>query len=292
MFISGFTFVRNAIKYDYPIVESILSIEPLCDEIVVAVGDSEDGTLELIRSIDSEKIRIIETIWDDSLREGGQVLAIETDKALKAVSAKADWAVYIQGDEVLNQEGLEAIRLKMKRYKDNSSVDGLLFDYRHFYGSYDYIGVSAHWYRKEIRVIKPQHNIYSYKDAQGFRKGENEKLNVVPVDAHIHHYGWVKDPRAQQRKQESFHKMWHSDDWMDKNVAKTEAFDYSEVDALKKFEGEHPQVMQERIKKVNWQFDHDLSKNNLKLKDKLKFLCLKWFGFLPGEYQNYKVVNH
>lgn len=291
MFTSGFTFVRNAIKYDYPIVEAILSIEPLCDEIVVAVGGSEDGTLELIQGIKSDKIRIVETVWDDALREGGQVLAIETDKALKAISPEADWAIYIQGDEVMNEAGHKAVKEAMQEHQHSKNVDGLLFDYRHFYGSYDYIGVSAHWYRKEIRVIKPNHLVYSYKDAQGFRKGNNEKLNVVSLDAHIHHYGWVKDPRAQQRKQESFHKMWHSDEWMDKNVAKTETFDYSEVDALKKFEGEHPQVMQERINRVNWQFDHDLSQNNLKLKDKLKFLCLKWFGFLPGEYQNYKVVK-
>jgi hypothetical protein len=43
--ISGFTFVRNAIKYDYPIVEAVRSILPLCDEVVVAVGDSDDDTL-------------------------------------------------------------------------------------------------------------------------------------------------------------------------------------------------------------------------------------------------------
>ena len=291
MFVSGFTFVRNAIKYDYPIVEAILSIEPLCDEIIVAVGDSEDDTLQLIQSIPTDKIKIIETVWDDSLRKDGQVLAIETDKALKAVSSKADWAFYIQGDEVIHEDGLASIKEAMEKQKDNKLVDGLLFDYRHFYGSYDYIGKSTRWYRKEIRVVKPKHKIYSYKDAQGFRKSENLKLNVSEVKAHVHHYGWVKDPRAQQRKQESFHKMWHSDEWMDKNVAKTQAFDYSEIDALEKFKGEHPKVMQERIEKVNWKFDHDPSQNNFKFKDKMKFLCLRWFGFLPGEYQNYKIVK-
>ena len=59
--------VRNAVKFDYPIVESIKSILPIVDEYMVAVGNSDDGTLELIRSINSPKIKIIETIWDDSL---------------------------------------------------------------------------------------------------------------------------------------------------------------------------------------------------------------------------------
>ncbi|MBM3912615.1 MAG: glycosyltransferase family 2 protein, partial [Sphingomonadales bacterium] len=45
MKVSGFTFIRNAVLLDYPILEAIRSILPLCDEIVVAVGKSEDETL-------------------------------------------------------------------------------------------------------------------------------------------------------------------------------------------------------------------------------------------------------
>ena len=56
MKITGFTIIRNAIKYDYPVVEAITSILPICDEFVVAVGNSEDGTLALIKSINSNKI--------------------------------------------------------------------------------------------------------------------------------------------------------------------------------------------------------------------------------------------
>ena len=95
MKVAGFSFVRNAIKYDYPIVEAISSVLPVCDEFVVAVGNSEDQTYDLIKSINSPKIKIIETVWDDNLRDGGKVLAVETDKALKAISSDCDWAFYI-----------------------------------------------------------------------------------------------------------------------------------------------------------------------------------------------------
>jgi hypothetical protein len=79
--VTGFTFIRNALIYDYPIREAILSVMPLCDEFVVAVGNSDDETLELIQQLDSPKIRILETVWDDSLRANGEVLAVETNKA-------------------------------------------------------------------------------------------------------------------------------------------------------------------------------------------------------------------
>ena len=142
MKVVGFTFIRNAVRFDYPIVEAIKSILPICDEFVVALGNSEDSTLELISSINSDKIRIINTVWDDSLREGGRVLADETNKAFAAISEDADWAFYIQGDEVVHEDYLENIRQGMLKYKDDKRVEGLLLNYTHFYGSYDFIGNS------------------------------------------------------------------------------------------------------------------------------------------------------
>lgn len=290
MFVSGFTFVRNAIKFDYPITEAIRSILPLCDEVVVAVGNSEDGTLELIQRINSPKIKIIQTVWDDSLREGGKVLAVETDKAFKAINPEADWAFYIQGDECLHEDGIPAIKAAMEKYIDNERVDGLLFNYRHFYGSYDYVGDSRKWYRKEIRVIKNNLHIRSYRDAQGFRKDDGTKLRVKPVDAYIHHYGWVKHPKDMMAKQQSFHRMWHDDEWVEKNVPKGEQFDYSGIDSLQRFTGTHPDVMQERIQRINWDLGFDPSRKNYTFKLRLLLMIEKLTGWRPGEYKNYKTV--
>ncbi|MCK9254836.1 MAG: glycosyltransferase family 2 protein [Bacteroidales bacterium] len=288
MKVCGFTFIRNAIKYDYPIVEAISSILPICDKFVVAVGNSEDKTLELIQNISPEKLEIIETVWDDSLREGGRVLALETDKAFQHISQDYDWCFYIQGDEVVHEKYLPVIKNAMKEHLHNTKIDGLLFKYLHFYGSYDYVGESFKWYRNEIRVVRNNKNIFSYRDAQGFRKDNNKKLKVAPINAYIYHYGWVKDPRAMQKKQEDFNKLWHDDEWLDKNIIKAEEFDYSNIDILKKFKGTHPMQMQARIERINWKFDYDLSLNKMKFKDKLK----KFFsnlGWDIGQYKNYKL---
>ncbi len=290
MKVSGFTIVRNAIKYDYPIVEAIRSILPICDEVVVAVGKSEDDTLNLIRSIDSEKIKIIETVWNDSLREGGHVLADETNKALQACSPDSDWCFYIQGDEVIHENDHADILDAMFRWNDHPEVEGLLFNYVHFYGSYDYIGDSRRWYSKEIRIIRNRIGITSYKDAQGFRK-EGHKLNVKPIPAAVFHYGWVKPPQLQQAKQESFHKMWHDDSWMEKNIPKTDAFDYSQIDSLQHFSGTHPDVMKKRIRQKNWEFSFDPSSKKFgSLKARLLYFIQKQFGWKIGEYKNYKII--
>lgn len=290
MKVTGFTFIRNGVKLDYPIVEAIQSILPICDDFVVAVGNSEDDTLGLIQAIDPSKIRIIETIWDDSLRENGAVLAVETNKAFQAIESDSDWAFYIQGDEVIHEQYLPIIKSAMERFKDDKKVDGLLFHYRHFYGSYDYVGASNSWYKDEIRVIKNDKSIYSFKDAQGFRKGDNEKLNVIGIPAYVNHYGWVKEPRAMQQKQESFHKLWHNDEWLDKNVDKVEAFEYEKhVSELKRFTESHPKVMEERLKRVNWKFDFDISMSKRSMKDRFKDLLLL-VGINPN-YVNYKLIK-
>ena len=290
MKVAGFTIIRNAIKFDYPVIEAITSILPICDEFIVAVGNSEDETLQLIKSINSPKIKIIETVWDDSLRQGGQVLAIETNKAFDAISKDVDWCFYIQSDECVHEKHLASIKEAMQKYKDDKQVEGLLFNYVHFYGTYNYVGNSRRWYRKEIRIIKNDKSIRSYKDAQGFRKTDNSKLNVKPISAEIYHYGWVKPPKAQQAKQEHFHKMWHDDEWMKKNIAQVEEFDYSQIDSLEEFIGTHPQVFQNRVKVADWKFNFDQSQIKLSAKDKFLLFIEKTTGWKVGEYKNYKVV--
>lgn len=289
MKVSGFTFVRNAIKFDYPIREAIGSILPLCDEVVVAVGKSEDETLQLIKSIDSPKIKIIETVWDDSLREGGRVLAVETDKAFQAVSDDSDWAFYIQGDEVIHEKYHPAIKAEMEKWVNESKVEGLVFNYNHFYGSYDFIGDSRKWYSHEVRVIRNNKNIYSFRDAQGFQK-DSRPLRVKPVDAYVYHYGWVKHPALQQAKQQNFNKLWHDDQWMDNNIDKVDEFDYSNVDAVKRFEGTHPAIMQDRIAKINWEFSIDPTQRKLSTKRKLQRWVKQTTGFSAWEYKNYKII--
>ena len=290
MKISGFTFVRNAIKFDYPIVEAITSILPICDEVVVAVGNSEDETLALIQSIDSPKIKIIETIWDDSLRKGGQVLAVETDKALAAVSPDADWCFYIQGDEVVHEKYLPVIKQAMQDNLHKSQVEGLLFNYTHFYGSYRYVGNAHRWYRREIRVIRNTGKIRSYKDAQGFRTVDNQKLKVKLIDAYIYHYGWVKPPEIQREKMKSSINFWGEGHDVDKIKEVLEAFDYSEIDSLTLFEATHPAVMQARIDSVNWMFNYDIHEKKLSFKNQVKMGIEKLTGYRIGEYRNYKVV--
>src|ERR1700744_1756952 len=204
MKVSGFTFIRNAVNNDYPVVEAITSILPICDEFVVAVGKSDDNSRKLVEAIGPPKIRIIDTVWDDSLREGGKVFAIETNKALATISPDTDWAFYIQGDEVVHEKYLPLIKKEMEDNLSDPNIEGLLFKYVHFYGSYDFYGDTRRWYRREIRVIKNLKGMSSYRDAQGFRR-DDRKINVKLIDAYIYHYGWARPPQGLTNKGRDLH---------------------------------------------------------------------------------------
>jgi glycosyltransferase involved in cell wall biosynthesis len=289
MKVTGFSFIKNAEKFQYPIAEALRSILPLCDEIVVAVGASEDNTRQLVQAIDP-RIRIVDTVWDNELKGGGKVLAAETGKALAAIGADSDWCIYIQGDEVMHEEGHAAVRAAMKKWKDDKTVDGLLFKYRHFFGSYDYTGTESGWYRHEIRVIKNDKSIYSYRDAQGFRKAGNQKLQVKPVDAWIHHYGWVLDLRSIVSKFIVKDMVYFGNPGDLENIVVPDNLVDQLVRSLKKFKGTHPAVMEERIKKMNFKFEYDDTKSRLKFKDRFKNLVEKITGRRPFDYQNYKII--
>lgn len=286
MKVAGFSFVRNAIQYDYPILEAIRSILPVCDVFVVAVGNSEDKTLELIQSLHSQKVQIIETIWDDSLREGGKVLALETDKAFQTIGQEYDWAFYIQGDEVIHEKYLDLIQAEMLKWKDKPYVEGLLFKYKHFYGSYNYVGDSRQWYRNEVRIIRNDKNIYSYRDAQGFRKKPNQKLKVKAIDAYVYHYGWVREPYVQMQKQKAFHRFWSLREY----ETELDKFDYQQIDSLTLFDGLHPAVMQKRIEEMSWEFNHNIREKNYNQRVKWLMWFEKMTGYRIGEYKNYRLV--
>lgn len=290
MFISGFTFVCNAILLDYPVIEAIKSVLPLCDEVVVVVGKSEDETLQLIEQLAAEepRIKIVQSIWDDSLRTGGRVLALETDKALAATNPQADWCIYVQADEVIHEASYAAIRVAMQQHLYQTEITGLLFDYTHFYGSYAYVGTARRWYRREVRIVRRSVQISSWRDAQGFRR-DGKKLLVAHSGGQMYHYGWVKHPQQQQQKQQRFHRLWHDDAWVQTHVGARETYQYSGEEPIALYEGKHPSVMQKRIASQDWAFTPDLRHANGSLKERLSAWVEKWTGWRLGEYRNYRL---
>src|SRR6218665_2066925 len=104
MKISATTYFRNAIQLDYPFIESIKSLIDWVDEYIVVVGDSTDGTREAVEALNHEKIKIVDTTWDMSLRKGGKVFAQQADIGTK--NATGDWFIRLQADQVFHEKDM------------------------------------------------------------------------------------------------------------------------------------------------------------------------------------------
>ena len=84
--------------------------------------------------------------------------------------------------------------------------------------------------------------------------------------------------------------MWHDDNWMKENIPAVNEFDYSQIDSLAKFNNTHPQVMMERIQKMNWKFAFDPTTKKWTMKMRLLMWWERTSGIRIGEYKNYALL--
>ncbi|UCC71973.1 MAG: hypothetical protein JSV86_16640 [Gemmatimonadota bacterium] len=250
MRISGFSFTKNAVKLYYPIKEAILSILPIVDEFVLALaeGDPDDTTREVVESIGDPRIRIVEGVWDEAA--GALAYSQLTNVALDECSG--DWCFYIQADEVVHEDDLPIVRGRCEQLLADRRVEGLLFDYLHFFGDYNHYQTSHGWYQKEIRVIRNGLGIRSVRDAQSFRYPDQGRLTVARAGARIFHYGWVRPPRLMQNKHVAFWTHRKGREAVEAEYAGVAAMDYGPLGRLPVYGGSHPAVMQERIAALEW----------------------------------------
>lgn len=234
MKITGVTFARNAIKFDYPISECLQALSLLCDEVVYVLGKSDDGTESLPLP---PNVHVVHTVWDENLRKGGQILSEQTNIGLEeAFRRGADWCVVLQADELLHERDFPKIRAVLEK-TDKMCAS---FRYLHFWQRFDQVAVSPRWYAQEIRAVR--NGMLSFGDAQTFRGSKGEVVESELLDAFVYHYGHVRDPKAYEYKKQDFHRWWHSDSEMKRRHDRKEP-----VEELIPFHGSHPSTMMMRI---------------------------------------------
>lgn len=263
MKISGFTIVRNGVRFGYPFQESLRSLALVCDEIVIGVGDSDDGTREAVAEFCARTpgASFFDTVWplhDPEKKKGGLILSEQTNLALDRCTG--DWCVYLQADEIFHEDDAAGLRAAMTEHAEDPAIEALVFDYVHFYGSYDVIQVSRSAYRREVRAIKRAAHARSVGDAQSFRRPDGEKLGAAPARARVFHYGWVRPPSVMKEKTFHFDQLYHGDPSAEAARAGTphtgDNYRYKRILGLRPFRGSHPCVMRERIAAHNIPWDY------------------------------------
>jgi hypothetical protein len=288
MLISAFTFARNTDRLYYPVKECLCSVLPIADEVIVALGegDPDDKTEQIINSIGDKKIKIFHRVWDPALFSSSRIFAHETSFALS--QCKGTWCLYLQADEVLHEDDMEAIVAACKKYENDLEVDGMLFTYQHFWGDYDHLVETHGLIRREIRVLRNGIGAYSYQDALSFRKGNDEKLKVVEIPARIFHYGYMRPPHLMGAKRKVHNDMHHGEN----TAPELPTYDWGPLGGLEKFKGTHPKIMAGWIKKFNWANSLNFKKPALYERSTHKHLRPKYrfMTWLENNFNNHREI--
>ena len=238
MKVSAFTFIKNGQLLGYPFIQSIKSILPIVDEFIINVGLGEDNTLDEIKKINDPKIRIIQSHWNDNMKDRGFVYGQQ--KMVAQYNCTGDWAFYIEGDEIYHENDLDRIHMSMKEHLNNSNVEALIFDFYHFYGNGNSYLDSPGWYRAEARIIKNSLRTYA-PDGLFWLVLDSNKNGRYPkarhTGANCYHYGWVRSENQMNLKSEKVQKYWGG------NAKK---IDYSKMDQsiIREYKGTHPKIIQ------------------------------------------------
>ncbi len=293
MKISGFTICRNGVRLGFPFLESLRSLAPLCDEIVVALGDSSDETAEQLERLKVElkevtQLKFIPTQWNLESIKGGSELARQTNIALEA--CENEIAFYLQADEVLHENDYPTLRKDIELLAQHPQAASLLLQWTHFFGNAKQIVHSRKWYRREIRVIKKSSGLKSFKDAQSFRKPIHshwEKLPTIESSARVFHYGWIRPSELMAVKANEF-QFW----WSGKSGKNNKESIFRPQYGVQDFNGNHPAVMAKYLQslppaaKLSRQSPVNIETVRLAASDVIE----KMSGWRPGEFKNFSKV--
>jgi len=285
MKVSAFTFIKNGQILGYPFLQSIKSILPIVDEFIINVGESEDNTFELIKSIVSPKIRIIKSKWNDSMLDRGYVYGQQ--KMIAQFNCTGDWAFYVEGDEVYHEKELSQIKRSMEMYLNDSDVEALVFDFNHFYGNGNSVLNSPGWYRSEARIIK--NSVRSYAPDGLFwlvldsnKKGRYPKAKHTGVTCY--HYGWVRSQEQMSLKSSKVQKYWGGE---------PVKVDYTQMDQtiIEEFQDTHPEIMKDWLPKDTglYKVDSAYKPTRKQIKHRLMIKLENFFGIEMSK-KHYKLV--
>lgn len=240
MKVSGFTFLRNAVLNGYPFEESIRSILPIVDEFICVIGQGDDNTLDRVEGLGESKIKVINSAWNENMHDRGFVYGQQ--KMIAQYNCSGDWAFYLEGDEVLHEEELDKISAAMNDNLHDKNVEALYFNFYHFYGTSNQIGIAG--YRKAPRIIRntirsiaPDGLFWVILDKN--KKGRYPKAKFA--NANIYHYGHCRSIKKMSEKLRQVGKYWGN--------THSQFLGYGNIDLaeLRRFNGTHPKLMEDWI---------------------------------------------
>ena len=251
MTLSGIVPLRNGFSLDYCFRECIQSLLPVCEEVVVADGDSTDGTREVIDewARREAKLTIVRYPWPNP--KGDIDFFVKWIQFVRE-SAHHPFVFQLDADEVLSDHSYEWIEHIKRTYPEHAQVSfkcdryNFWFDHRH---------MIPHGVCLSHRVIRlaPQ-NVWLPSDGPHVNGAACIGMSVdSPIQ--IFHYGFLRTREGFFRKAHDLQTMFF--DSYDPRLAKAESVPGNWMEKIEgvewtsrllRFDGDHPSVAKEWLR--------------------------------------------
>jgi len=260
-----YMFLRNGDFYDYPWRESLLSVMPIAEQIVVCECYSDkDNTWEELQKFAAQypKVKLVQREW--IAHHSG--LSQMANYCIPFLST--DWKWQIQADEVIHENNYDVIKKALEGAPDK--VNALKTNYTHFLGSYS--KVFPFCYQNIIRIARKGSGWWLAGDACQLDKPGYDPCEVKDTEIMVYHYGKVHSSEKGFLKEWDFQQLYVDLGFPDpkmREMSEKLGGDYCDYlylfesnireGRVKDFVGTHPAVMHQRIQKFKdsgWeQFD-------------------------------------
>ena len=203
---------------------------------MIAVGQGQDETLSRIVAIGDPKIRVIETEWNENMRDRGFVYGQQ--KMIAQYNCTGDWAFYLEGDEVLHEDELPAIQDTMEQHLNDPMIEALYFNFFISMGRLIRSESQAIERRLIIEIrssIAPDGLFFVVLD----KNKHGRYPRAVSANANIYHYGHCRSVSKMNEKLAQVGRYWGG------SHEEFQSYGNIDVAELREFTGTHPAVMSE-----------------------------------------------
>lgn len=226
---------------DYLIVQSVSSLLPICDEVVICDCDSDDGTKQIINdwATQEPKIKVVDYLWTDPKGDPGwYVTWVNYAKSNLSTSH----CILLDADELLHEDS-------QREVLDAARDKKVLICNRHnFWKDAQHLIPDGQCCSREVIRVGPT-KMFMPSDYPDPRCQEAMD-EAVKSNVQLFHYGFLRERKAFFRKARAVQKIW-ADDY-DKRLEAAEKgegnwMDHDGVvpwkDKLDKFKGTHPEII-------------------------------------------------
>jgi glycosyltransferase involved in cell wall biosynthesis len=238
--LSGYVCIRNAIFFDYCIREAVMSLLPVCDEVIISDGQSDDGTFEILKELAKmdSRVRIITYPWDNPVRDiGFWTRWMNTARGHLRYATQLE----VDADEIIDPAGYDQIRALVGTGKS------ALFQRLNFWKDSKHLAPENVACGTQVARLGPT-SAWMCSDEPFPAVNPNIRTDAEPFPTlRIFHYGFIRDPKAFVRKSVAVQNMFFGScdsritemdaqgkDWRDR--------DYFEGLKLREYNDYHPEV--------------------------------------------------